>query len=294
MNTIDPNIKESLLNSHQGAVLGAIGGFGDKLKSFFTEPAQNLSAVVSRLGVGTTAMAIVALSVLAAPGQAQAQWANASPWATTGSVSNTVNDAFQKQRQVDFANQASRVVAEQRGLTNKDQNLAGLAALGAGAFTKGDKAPIAAAIVGVGAAMLIPNSAQAQNNVLGATSGATSGGWANASPWGNNGGAQTQQANSQGQAMQQAYGSYVQYSEPQYRIALQANMEGNMQARRDAVMSFGNAWNAASQVGVPLHTVPDQVAKFQQMQRMDSAALQAGLSGVRTQAPVHQQPGMSQ
>lgn len=283
MNIAESNIKDSLLNSHQGVILGAMSGFGTKLHSFFTEPAQNLSTLVSRIGVGTAAVAIVALSALAAP-DAQAQsWSNASPWATPGNV----NDAFQRQRQIDFANQAARVVADERGLSNKDQNRVSLATLAAGAFTKSDKAPIAAAIVGVGAAMLIPSSAnQTNQNVLGNNSGSGSS-WTNAAPWGNTSGNNTsgsQQVNTQTQTMQQAYASYQQLSDPQFKIAVQANLENNIDARTAAIVQFGNYWNSASQMGVPLHTAPEQVAKFQMLQRIDGNALQAGLNGARPQA----------
>lgn len=257
------NIKDSLYNSHQGAVIAAMGAFS-KLGELFTEPARHLSKVVSRLGLGAVvaSMALVALS--AAPVQAQAQ-----------SYNNSLDAAFQKQRQTDFANQLGRVVGEQRGLSNKDIGLASLAALGAGAFTKGSNAPIAAAVVGVGAAFLIPSSNQQQNGFGGNN--------------GNNGNYQ-QSGNSQNQAVQDTYASYQRYAEPQYRMAVQAHMEGNAAARQSAIVMFGNAWNNASQLGLPLHTISNDVAKFEQLQRMDPNALQAGLSGART---TYQQPGTS-
>ena len=75
MNTPETSIKDSLSNSHQGAVMSVLGGFGDRIKSLFSEPAKNLSTVVSRLGVGPAALGIATLVALAAaaPGQAQAQ-----------------------------------------------------------------------------------------------------------------------------------------------------------------------------------------------------------------------------
>ena len=164
MNTPEASLKDSLSNSHQGAVMSALGGFGDRIKSLFSEPAKSLSTVVSRLGVGPAALGIAAVVALAAtaPGQAQAQ--NMWSGVQGGYVTNSnLNDAMQQQRQTDFANQAARVIAEQRGLSQSQQNLAGLAALAGGAFTKGDKAPIAAAVVGAGAAMFIPNQNPNQN-----------------------------------------------------------------------------------------------------------------------------------
>lgn len=283
MNTPEVNIKDSLSNSHQGAVLSAMGALGANFKNLFSESAQQLSTTVSRLGVVAAVLAIATVAGLATPGQAHAQWGNASPWATQSGV----NDAFQQQRQTDFANQAARVVAEQRNLSSKDVNLASLAALGAGAFTKGDKAPIAAAVVGVGAAMLIPNGQNSQNgqNFLG---GGNNGGsmWQNASPWGsnnggggysNNGGYGQQQVNAQTQAVQQAFARYQQLAEPQFQIAVQANLDGQLAVRDAAIVKFGNHWNAASQMGIPLSTSPDQVAKYQMLGRMNPQALQYGL-----------------
>lgn len=258
------NIKDSLSISHQGAVVAAMGALSN-FGNLFTEPARHLSTVVSRLGLGAAVASIAFIAMTAAPGHVQAQ-----------SYNNSLDAAFQKQRQTDFANQLGRVVGEQRGLSNKDIGLASLAALGAGAFTKGSNAPIAAAVVGVGAAFLIPSSNQQQNGFSGNN--------------GNNGnsGNYQQSGNSQNQAVQDAYASYQRYAEPQYRMALQAHMEGNAAARQSAIVMFGNAWSNASQLGLPLHTISNDVAKFEQLQRIDQNALNAGLNGAKT---TYQQPG---
>ena len=116
MNTPETSIKDSLSNSHQGAVMSVLGGFGDRIKSLFSEPAKNLSTVVSRLGVGPAALGIATLVALAAaaPGQAQAQnmWAGVQGGGGGYVTNNNLNDVMQQQRQTDFANQAARVIAE--------------------------------------------------------------------------------------------------------------------------------------------------------------------------------------
>ena len=299
MTTPELNINDSLLHSHQGAILGALGGFGDRIKGFLTEPAQSLSTVVSRLGVGTAAMAIIAMSALAAPGQAQAQtqWVQ-SNW--QAGVSSSINDAFQQQRQMDLANQGARVIGDARGLNYKEQNIVNLLGQVPGAFTSGSKAAGLTGLVAIGAAAVLPATGTSDRTILNGTQqngqqivytgnqGQGNSQWTSASPWntGNGGSYQQQGNNAQSAATQQAYNAYVQYSEPQYQVALRANMEGNMQARRDAIISFGNAWNAASQTGLPLSKIPQEVAKFQQMQSMDGQALHAGLQGQRVAAQV--------
>lgn len=294
MSNPEININDSLSNAHQGTILSAVGALGSKFKGLFSDTAQNVSTVVRSIGVAGTVASMAAIMTFASPGEAMAQVSTA-PWATAGNV----NDAFQQQRQTDFANQAARVIAQQRGLSSNDQNLASLAALGAGAFTKGSNAPIAAAVVGAGAAMLIPNSNQQQQNVLGG-SGYNNGGngqWANASPWGNNGGGggyQQQQVNAQTQAVQQAFARYQQLAEPQFQIAVQANLDGQLAIRDKAIATFGNHWNAASQMGIPLHTSPDQVAKFQMLSRMNPQAMQYGLQTRVTQPQVSGSYGMQQ
>ncbi len=298
MNTPDASIKDSLSNSHQGAVMSALGGFGDRIKSLFSEPAKNLSTVVSRLGVGPAALGIAAVVALAAtaPGQAQAQ--NMWSGVQGGYVTNSnLNDAMQQQRQTDFANQAARVIAEQRGLSQSQQNLAGLAALAGGAFTKGDKAPIAAAVVGAGAAMFIPNQNPNQNQWGNTNNGNGGGMWAGVQ--GNNNGyynqgnqGNYQQVNVQSQAAQQAFARYQQLAEPQFQIAVQANLDGNYAVRDKAIATFGNHWNAASQMGLPLHNNPDQVAKFQMLSRMNSHAMNYGLQNRAGQQQVNNGYGM--
>lgn len=294
MSNPEININDSLSNAHQGTILSAVGALGSKFTGLFSPAAQHLGSVVKSIGVAATVASMAAIVTFAAPGQAMAQTSTA-PWATAGNI----NDAFQQQRQTDFANQAARVIAQQRGLSNNDQNLASLAALGAGAFTKGSNAPIAAAVVGAGAAMLIPNSNQQQQNVLGGNNGGN-GQWANASPWGNNGGGggynnggyQQQQVNAQTQAVQQAFARYQQLSEPQFQIAVQANLDGQLAIRDKAIATFGNHWNAASQMGIPLHTSPDQVAKFQMLSRMNPQAMQYGLQTRVSQPQVSGSYGM--
>ena len=302
MNTPETSIKDSLSNSHQGAVMSVLGGFGDRIKSLFSEPAKNLSTVVSRLGVGPAALGIAALVALAAaaPGQAQAQnmWSGVHGGGGGYVTNNNLNDVMQQQRQTDFANQAARVIAEQRGLNQSQQNLAGLAALAAGAFTKDEKAPIAAAVFGAGAAMLIPNQ-NANQNQWGSNSNSGSGSMRAGVQGNNNGGYYNQssyqqqpQVNVQSQAIQQAFGRYQQLAEPQFQIAVQANLDGNYPVRDKAIATFGQHWNAASQMGLPLHNNPDQVAKFQMLGRMNGQALNYGLQTRAGQGQVNNGYGL--
>lgn len=285
MNTPEASIKDSLSNSHQGAVMSALGGFGEGIKRLFSEPAKSLSTVVSRLGVGPAALGIAAVVALAAaaPGQAQAQnmWSGVQGGGAYV-TNNSMNDAFQQQRQVNFAEQATRVIGDQRGLSQSQQNLAGLASLAGGAFTKGDKAPIAAGVAGVAAAMLIPNQNPNQNQWGNGNNGNGGSMWSGIQ--GNNNGyynqgnqGNYQQVNVQSQAAQQAFARYQQLAEPQFQIAVQANLDGNYAVRDKAIATFGNHWNAASQMGLPLHNNPDQVAKFQMLSRMNSHAMNYGL-----------------
>lgn len=250
-------IKDSLSVSHQGAVVAAMGALNN-FKEFFTDPAKHLSNVVSRLGLGAAvaSMAFVALSAI--PTQAQAQ--------------NTV----QQINQMNFITAATGLAAEMKGLDRRSVELARLAALGAGAATKGSNSAAIAGFAGLGA-VLIQNSPQSG---LGENAGSR-GGFVSSNSY-------QQSGNSQNQAVQQAYTSYQHYAEPQYRIALQSHMEGNTAARQSAIVIFGNLWSNATQMGLPLHTVPNDVAKFEQLQKMDPNALQAGLSGART---TYQQPG---
>lgn len=270
------NVKDSLANAHQGAVLSAVGAFGDKFASFFSEPAKHLGAVVSRLGVGAAIAAVVAVASFSAPGEAHAQqWGNAAPWGQAiQNLGNNISDQFRTQRQADFANQAAGVVAEQRGLDYKDANLARLAAQAGNAFVNSDKAPLVGGALGIAAAMLIPGK-QAQQPMLGGSP--QSSGWSSVAPWGSSVGTAQQGGNPQTAAVQQAYARFQQISEPQFQAAIQANLDGDMQARDRAIAAFGSHWNAASQMGIPLHTVQDQVAKFQMLGRMNNDALMQGL-----------------
>ena len=289
------HINDSLSNSQQGAMLSVLGAFSQSVKAAFTNPAQQLSAVVQRLGVGAAVASITAIAALASPdAAAQTPWANAAPWATPGNV----NDALQKNRQIDFANAATGVIADQRGLSPQQRSLAQLGALGAGAFANPKVAPAAAGIVGAAAALLIPNN--------GGNNNGNNGIWANAAPWGQSNQPQyqqpqyqqpqyqqsqrpnylngSQQANMQSQAAHQAYQQYMQLSEPQFQTAVQANFNGQFQDRDAAIVKFGQHWNAAVQMGLPLHNDPQQVEKFQMLNRMNSLALQHGAQTRATSA----------
>ena len=261
------NIKDSLSVSHQGAVIAAMGALSD-FNNFFTEPAKHLSNVVSRLGLGAAvaSMAFVALSAI--PTQAQAQ--------------NTV----QQINQMNFITAATGLAADMKGLDRRSVELARLAALGAGAATNGPNAPLAGALAGLGAILIQNKSPQISLNE---TPGSRGGVFSNNSY--QQGSSNYQQSgNPQNQAVQYAYASYQRIAEPQYRIAVQAHMEGNVVARQSAIVTFANVWKSATELGLPLNTIPDDVAKFEHVQRMDPNALQAGLGGART---TYQQPGTS-
>ena len=233
-------IKDSLSVSHQGAVVAAMGALNN-FKEFFTDPAKHLSNVVSRLGLGAAvaSMAFVALSAI--PTQAQAQ--------------NTV----QQINQMNFITAATGLAAEMKGLDRRSVELARLAALGAGAATNGPNAPLVGAFAGLGVILTQNNSPQTG---FGENTGNRGGVFSNNS--------NQQQGNSKNQALQNAYASYQQYADPQYRIAVKAHLEGNNAVRHDAIAKFSTLWGRAISLGVPVYAYSKDVDQFEQLQKIDA------------------------
>lgn len=269
--TTESNIKDSLAYSHQGAMVSTIGALGP-VQSFMTETAQQLGNVTRRLGATAAVFAIAAMGMMAGP-DAQAQ-----------NFTQILERQQQQQRIQQAVVAGTGVVANERGLSYQQKEMAQLASLVGGAVSSDSKtANVAGAVAGLGAAMLLPNNAQQQNN---------NAQWGNnqnyrqpANPYSNVGYGPSsnsgynngQSLNPQSQAVQQAFSRYQQLAEPQFQMALQANLDGNYQARDQSIAKFGQHWNAASQMGIPLHNNPDQVAKFQMLQRMNPQAMEYGL-----------------